>query len=221
MLVKDFITKDIPVVKDYDTAGYALRLMDELKLRQLPLVTDEGLYRGLVEEKRLLEEPSSSVPLAHVSLLEVSIQGDGSLHEALSLMTRYGLSLLPVRTSSGGRYVGAITQDRMLDALAEWCGADREGSVIVLEVEAHDYSLTELSRLVESNNAHVLSLLTHRDEANGRWLVVLKIDLVDASPVLRSFERFNYVVRYHFMERGVVDERLQRRMREVLYYMNL
>ena len=160
------------------------------------------------------------MPLADVSRLEVSMQGDGSLHEALALMTRYGLSLLPVR-SSGGRYVGAITQERLLEGLAEWCGADREGSVIVLELEACDYSLTELSRLVESNNAHVLSLLTHLDEQSGRWLVVLKIDLVDASPVLRSFERFNYVVRYHFMEQGVVDERLQRRMRELLYYINM
>ena len=49
MLVKDFITKEIPVVKDYDTVGYAFRLMDELKLKQLPLVTGEGLYQGLVE----------------------------------------------------------------------------------------------------------------------------------------------------------------------------
>ena len=220
MLVKDFITKEIPVVKDYDTVGYALRLMDELKLKQLPLVTGEGLYRGLVEEKGLLEEPLSTMPLADVSRLEVSMQGDGSLHEALALMTRYGLSLLPVR-SSGGRYVGVITQERLLEGLAEWCGADREGSVIVLELEARDYSLTELSRLVESNNAHVLSLLTHLDEQSGRWLVVLKIDLADASPVLRSFERFNYVVRYHFMEQGVVDERLQRRMRELLYYINM
>ena len=93
--------------------------------------------------------------------------------------------------------------------------------MIVLEFEARDYNLTELSRLVESNNAHVLSLLTRMDPESGRWWVALKIDLVDASPVLRSFERYNYTVRYHFMEQGVVDERLQRRMRELLYYMNM
>ena len=93
--------------------------------------------------------------------------------------------------------------------------------MIVLELEAHDFNLTELSRLVESNNAHVLSLLTRMDPDSGRWWVALKIDLVDASPVLRSLERFNYNVRYHFMEQGVVDERLQRRMRELVYYMNI
>lgn len=220
MLVKDFITNEIPVLKYCDTVEYALNLMDELKVKQLPLVTGEGLYRGMVEDKSLLEVPLLTVPLADVSLLDVSIKGSASLHEALSLMARYGLSLLPVR-SSGRHYVGVITRDRMVGCLADWCGANRDGSVIVLELEAHDFNLTELSRLVESNNAHVLSLLTRMDPDSGRWWVALKIDLVDASPVLRSLERFNYNVRYHFMEQGVVDERLQRRMRELVYYMNI
>ena len=220
MLVKDFITKEILVLKDYDTVEYALNMMDELKVKQLPLVTGEGLYQGLVEEKALLEVPLLTIPLADASRLDVSIEGGASLHEALSLMARYGLSLLPV-CSSGKYYMGVVTQERMVSCLAEWCGSDREGSVIVLEFEARDYNLTELSRLVESNNAHVLSLLTRMDPESGRWWVALKIDLVDASPVLRSFERYNYTVRYHFMEQGVVDERLQRRMRELLYYMNM
>ena len=220
MLVKDFITNEVPVLKYCDTVEYVLNLMDELKVKQLPLVTGEGLYRGMVEDKSLLEVPLLTVPLADVSLLDVSIKGSASLHEALSLMARYGLSLLPVR-SSGRHYVGVITQDRMVGCLADWCGVNRDGSVIVLELEAHDFNLTELSRLVESNNAHVLSLLTRMDPDSGRWWVALKIDLVDASPVLRSLERFNYNVRYHFMEQGVVDERLQRRMRELVHYMNI
>ena len=48
MLVKDFITNEIPVLKYCDTVEYALNLMDELKVKQLPLVTGEGLYRGMV-----------------------------------------------------------------------------------------------------------------------------------------------------------------------------
>ena len=78
MLVKDFITKEIPVLKDYDTVEYALNLMDELKVKQLPLVTGNGLYRGLVEEKALSEVPLLTIPLSDASLLDVSIPGDDS-----------------------------------------------------------------------------------------------------------------------------------------------
>ena len=67
MLVKDFITKEVLVLKDYDTVEYALNMMDELKVKQLPLVTGEGLYQGLVEEKALLEVPLLTIPLADAS----------------------------------------------------------------------------------------------------------------------------------------------------------
>ena len=54
-----------------------------------------------------------------------------------------------------------------------------------------------------------------------RLLITLKIDLEDASPVIRSLERFNYTVLYHFMEKGMVDDMLQQRMNELLHYMNM
>ena len=38
---------------------------------------------------------------------------------------------------------------------------------------------------------------------------------------IRSFERFNYTVLYHFMEKGMVDDMLQQRMNELLHYMNM
>lgn len=145
---------------------------------------------------------------------------NGHLHEALALMTRYGLSVLPV-ISLDGAYLGVITRDRMVDILSELCNAEAPGSVIVLEVMPQDYSLSDIARLIESNNAHVLNLLSRQDKDTGRLLITLKIDLEDASPVIRSFERFNYTVLYHFMEKGMVDDMLQQRMNELLHYMNM
>ena len=81
--------------------------------------------------------------------------------------------------------------------------------------------IADIARLVEANNAHVLNLLSHQDKDTGRLLITLKIDLEDASPVIRSFERFNYTVLYHFMEKGMVDDMLRQRMNELLHYMNM
>ena len=219
MLVKDFITKEIPVLKNFDTAEYALALMDDFRLRHLPLA-DDGIYVGLVSEKDLLALPDPRKPIGDLRVPALSVPVGGDLHEALGLMTRYGLSLLPVVDERNG-YVGALTRDKLVDVLAELCGAEAEGSVIALELLPRDYSLTDVARIVESNQAHVISLLSMQDKDTGRLVVVLKIDLEDASPVIRSFERFNYTVLYHCMERGVVDEELQRRVGELVRYMNI
>lgn len=219
MLVKDFITKELPVLKSFDTIEYALALMDDFKLKDLPLVNDH-LYQALVSEKDLLAMPDLSTSIGMPVVFAPSVLETSHLHEALALLTRYDLSLLPV-VSDEGAYVGVVTRDTMVDVVAELCNADIAGSVIVLEMMPQDYALSEIARLVESNNAHVLSLLSHTDKATGRLLITLKIDLEDASPVIRSFERFNYTVLYHFMKKGMVDEVLQQRMNELLYYMNM
>ena len=149
-----------------------------------------------------------------------AIQEDVNLHAALTMMTRYRLHLLPV-VDPEGVYTGAITREKMLEALAELCNADTAGSVIVLEMLPQDYALTDIARIVESNNAHIINLLSSTDKDTGRLHITIKIDLEDASPVIRSFERFNYTILFHYMEEGIVDEVLQQRMDELLYYMNM
>lgn len=219
MLVKDFITKEPPVLKSFDTGEYALALMDDFKLKHLPLLS-EGLYRCLVSEKDLLVMPDLSASLGEPVLFAPSVLENTHIHEALAMITRYELSLLPVVTPEG-EYRGAITRDKLIDILSELCSAETAGSVFVLELMPQDYSLTDIARLVESNNAHILNLLSYTDKVTGRLHLIIKIDLEDASPVIRSFERFNYTVLYYFMEKGMVDDLLQQRMEELLRYMSI
>lgn len=219
MLVKDFITKEFPVLKSFDTGEYALALMDDFKLKHLPLLS-ENIYRCLVSEKDLLAMPNPAVTIGDPVLLSPSVQENTHVHEAMALITRYQLTLLPV-VNPEGEYLGAITRDKLIDILSELCSAEAAGSVFVLEVMPQDYSLTDIARLIESNNAHVLNLLSYTDKDTGRLRLIIKIDLEDASPVIRSFERFNYTVLYYFMEKGMVDDLLQQRMEELVHYMNI
>lgn len=219
MLVKDFITRETPVLKNFDSGEYALSMMDDYKLRHLPLLKD-NIYQCLVSEKDLLGLADLSLPLGEPLLVSPAVRPADFIFEAMSLTTRYGLSLLPV-VSEEGEYQGAVLPERLLAEVSKWCAADGGGSVIVLEIWPQDYALSEIARLVESNNAHLLSLLSYHDITTGRTRIVLKIDLEDASPVIRSFERFDYTVVYHFMRSGVIDNELRQRMDELLFYMNM
>ncbi|MBP3519338.1 MAG: CBS domain-containing protein [Parabacteroides sp.] len=219
MLVKDFITKELPVLKKFDTGEYALALMDDFKLKHLPLL-NENIYRCLVSEKDLLTMPDPAAVIGDSMLFSPGVHENTHVYEALALVSRYQLSLLPV-VSDEGEYRGAVTRDRLIDVLSELCNADTSGSVFVLEVMPQDYSLTDIARLTEANHAHIQSLLSYTDKTTGRLHLIIKIDLEDVSPVIRSFERFNYTVLYYFMEKGMVDDLLQQRMEELLRYMSI
>ena len=219
MLVKDFLTKDIPVLKSFDTVEYGLGLMDDFKIKHLPLIED-GLYRCLVSEKELLSLSGSKSTVGEAVLFAPSVTESNHLLEALALVARYKLSFLPVILPSG-EYVGGITSDGLLNAISDFTNAEAEGSIIMLEVLPLDYSLSDIARLVESNHSHIISMLSHTDKVTGRLLISIKIDLEDASPVIRSFERFNYTVLYYFMKKGMVDDLLEQRMSELMYYINM
>ena len=219
MLVKDFITKDIPVLKSFDTVEYGLGLMDDFKLKHLPLIED-GLYRCLVSEKELLSLSGSKSTVGEAVLFAPSVTESNHLLEALALVARYKLSFLPVILPSG-EYVGGITSDGLLNAISDFTNAEAEGSIIMLEVLPLDYSLSDIARLVESNHSHIISMLSHTDKVTGRLLISIKIDLEDASSVIRSIGRFNYTVLYYFMEKGMVDDLLEQRMSELMYYINM
>ncbi len=219
MLLKDFITKDYPVLKSFDTGEYALSVMDELKVKHLPLVVGRT-YQGLLSEKDILEMADPTEKIGEPVLFAPSVTEESHIHEIIARMARYHLSLIPV-ISMDGKYVGVITRDRIIEILAELCNADAPGGVIVLEMLPQDYVLSDIARIIEANNAHVLNLLHTIDKDTGRLIITIKIDLEDTTPVIRSFERFNYTVLYHFMETGMVDEALQQRMNELLFYMNM
>jgi hypothetical protein len=78
-------------------------------------------------------------------------------------------------------------------------------SRIIIEMGIRDYSLSEISRILEGNNAHLMSLDTTFTEAE-RLRLELRIDLEDVSPVVRSFERFDYNVVYYESAIGAVSE---------------
>ena len=88
MLVKDFITKEIPVLKSFDTGEYALRLMDDFKVNHLPLLADDLFtYHSLISEQEILSAPNSSLSLAELNGADnYSIREDAHLLEALPIM---------------------------------------------------------------------------------------------------------------------------------------
>ena len=99
--------------------------------------------------------------------------------------------------------------------------AEQENSLIILDVPIKDYTLVEIARLVEDNNARIVRLEAFPLEDGLSLLVSLKLDVSDISAVLRSFERFNYNVVYYFMREGEMNETYEDRLKELMLYLDM
>ena len=102
--------------------------MDDFKLKHLPLLS-EGIYRCLISEKDLLAMPDPAATIGEPILFAPSVMENTHIHEALALIARYQLSLLPVVTPEG-EYQGAITRDKLIDILSELCNGAKAYSPV-------------------------------------------------------------------------------------------
>ena len=219
MLAKEFLIKQLPFLKLSDTGHFALSLMKEYKLKHLPVLED-GKYICLLSEQELFAMTDIKSAVENVSRYAPCINGGASVLEALQTVSNSRLTLLPV-VDREGIYEGAVTLSVLIEKMAELTNAGQKGAVIALEVNAADYVLSEIVRLTEANNAKILTLLTCPVKETEQLTVLVKIDLEDASPVLRSLERFNFNVLYCFQKKGLMNDRMKNRLDELIYYLEM
>ena len=214
----NLISRSLPAINRGESALYVLNLMDELRVTDLPVV-ENGLFKGLANESDFLNaEVYQGEVQAELDLLNVSILPDAHVLDVLKVISENDITVLPV-VDEGNNYLGSITSADLLDHLAEMLGVMREGGIIVLQVVERDHSIQQIARIIEENNAKILSLsVVPADEGNLEMHI--KIDLPDLNPILQSLERFNYTILSKF-QASQYDDELKDRYNELMRYLNM
>lgn len=195
MLANELLNPLLPALKPADSVGQALAWMDEYRVSQLPVV-DEEVYRGLVSEEILLDADPDKL-LAEIEPLfpETFATQYQHLYELVRLARLHAWEVVPV-VDAEREYVGSISRGHLLDAFAESLGTQEDGAVVVLVVEDRDYSMAEVSRLIESNEAKIISsyFTSGQYETDQPGRLTLKLNRRDINPVVATLERFGYAV---------------------------
>jgi CBS domain-containing protein len=219
MLIKEFANKNIPVLKPEDTGNYALSMMEDLKLQHLP-VADEGKYLFLLTDKDIFQMEHIEAAIHNRSVFSPYIKENSHLIDALHIFSRHKLSVLPV-VDDEGNYLACLTSSKLIEKMDEMCNAGSVGSIVAIEINPLDYDLSNIARLAESNNIKIQTLFTYPVSQTEKLTMLLKIDTEDASPFLRSLERFGYNVIYYSHKDGLIDEVLMKRLDELMYYLKI
>jgi len=108
-------------------------------------------------------------------------------------MKEMQLSVLPV-CDEGGALLGVLTRERLFDYLANHQAFQRNGAVVVLNMDPRQYSVAELARICESNSLQLLFLYQQTLPESGRLLITFCVNQRDVQALLATLERFNYTV---------------------------
>lgn len=79
-------------------------------------------------------------------------------------------------------------------------GSEEPGGIIVLELEKREFSFTQIAKIVETNDAYITHLNTSLDINLGVLYVTLKVNKLEISDIVATFQRYEYLVKYYFGE---------------------
>jgi len=197
MLAASIAIKGLPMLHLEDKVAFALQCMEDFDVQHLPVVK-EDYFIGLVSKSDLLDtDEANLIESLSDQLVRIGLNGTAHFLTALDLFTKHHLSLLPVLNEQQ-ECVGVITQTHLNDRLAQFLGVAQQGAILVLSMSPLQYSLAEMSRLVETNNAQILQLNTFFDQANGNLIVTLKLNRDEAGAIIATFQRYDYQVLHYF-----------------------
>lgn len=219
MYASSCINPEIPFLQPEDKGLTALGLLEELKIAEIPLV-DNDKYIGLITEVDLLDYECIEGELSKLesSLERPFIYENDHLFEVLGKMAADELSVLPV-LSVDEIYIGAIDQASAIKMIAKAEAYNNSGGVLQLELGIHDYSVTEISRLVESNDLKILNLYVTSSPDSNKIQVTIKLNKSDLSRLIQTFNRFGYTISASFHKDGNEDD-LRKRYEGFLRYLN-
>jgi CBS domain-containing protein len=219
MNARDLISQKIVPLRSADTGKFALDHMVDYHVRHLPIV-EHDVYLGLVSEDDILhydvQEPVGSYDL---SFQRPTIKENAHIYDIMQLMAQYQLTLIPV-VDERENYIGTIVQADLLNAFANMASFVDHGSVIVLETARHNYSLSEIARIVEAEDAIILSTFVTSLPNSTEIEITIKISKQNISAIVAAFHRFNYIVKGSSVEDDYT-EGLENNYNMLLHYLNV
>lgn len=220
MLASEIISNSIPALRTSDSVQKSLDRMQELKLYHLPIV-NESQFLGLISEEELIEVRDVEFPIGGLplSIINAFVFQDAHIYDVISLFNQLQLSIVPVLDFKKN-YLGLISIHSLIEYMSNIFAVKEPGGIVVLEISNRNNALSHMAQIVEADNAQILSSYVESFPDSTKLEVTLKINKVELSGIIASFERYNYQVKAVF-NGTITDTGTEDRYNSLINYLNV
>ncbi|HLU90240.1 MAG TPA: CBS domain-containing protein [Cyclobacteriaceae bacterium] len=211
----------IPPLKPTDKVELGLTWMEELRTNILPVLED-GQFKGLITDEMLYDLNNPAIPVGEVALDTAGcyVFSEKHIYDVLKVSSEYRLAMVAVLDREYA-YQGVVTIADAIAAFADTISIQTEGGVLILSMPMTEYSLYDIARIIESENAKILSSFINSDPLDENKIkVTLKVDQPELRHIRATLERFGYKVINHYQEEVGVS-REQDRLGNLLRFLDI
>lgn len=219
MMASSFIDETIIPLKTSDSIYFAIDFFKEFSIRQLPVVHD-NLCIGILSLDDIDDEDIYDLPILDYINLNYSFASNNDhIYEVMRAISEQASTLFPV-LDENNNYIGSITLSSLFKNYVNCAAFIQPGSILVLEIDKKNYSLSEIARIVESENKVILGSLLSSNVESDVLEITLKLNSVQIQNLITTFERFGYNIKATFNEEDFMDT-LKNRYESLMTYLNV
>lgn len=217
---QEYISTHFPVAASWNTPEEILQMMQENQITFLPMVEDMH-YIALLKQDEILKLKAKEEPLSLLDHLDFRPFVFDTIHpyQAAVQISDLNLPILPV-IDENEQYVGVFNSMNLLQYFCKETGIGQMGGIIVLAIKPKDYSLSEISRICESNDVIPLNIQIIFHPEIELMDVIIKTNTRELQSLKSTFERYGYHIKEVIGETQKQNN-LEDRYRSLMNYINM
>ncbi len=197
MFIKEYISKDYPAFNSTDSIEEANEIAKEFGYTHV-FIKKKGIYLGALSQPFLEESPEGSLSTLEIHYEKFALFQDANVLDSVKLFHTFNSNILPV-LDKAEKYLGYMSCDDLFSEFAKYPLFSEAGAMLVIQVNARNYSMTEIAKIIESNNAKIYGC--YISEFLGDDVqITLKISSGNLSSIDETFERYGYNVVHKYYD---------------------
>ncbi len=190
MSMQDYIINDVSIRNFTEKIGEVQEVFNQLTYSHLP-VENNGIYMGCISENDIrCFDADKKLEDYQYALEGFFVRDQDYWLDILDTFAQNNTNILPVLDEES-RYLGYVELNEIIDIFNDTPFLNESGNIIVVEKGFKDYSFSEISQIVESNNAHILGTFVSKFE-NDLAQITIKITPTGINEIIQSFRRYGY-----------------------------
>ena len=193
MNINDYILKEIKAFHLNDSVKAAQKVFKNFPITHFPLIENDKLVGSFAEDDIQTIENSEDKLAAYAHLLNHFYAKEKStVLELLKIFAHNDTTIIPVLDKEKN-YLGYYDLCDVLDVFSTSPFMIEESETLIIEKLEMDYSMGEVSQIVEANGGKLLGLYLS-DKQNDFVQVTLKIVSNEINEIIQTFRRYDYKI---------------------------
>ncbi len=219
MKISEYISKDVKALTLNNTIGEAKELFNDLTFSHVPIVKKQHLIGSILEsDVRTIDNNDAKLEDYKYLFDDFHIGINDNWMEILKKFSASETNILPVLTKDN-TYIGYYELTDVLHFFNDTPLLNKDGFFLVIEKGVKDYSFSEISQIVESNDAKLIGIFISSYK-NDLVRITLKISSEEINEIIQSFRRYGYNLLTEHKEDLLLEE-LKSRSDYLQKYLNM